>query len=199
MNRIHIIDNFISDEDADALVKEIKTPSEVNDHPDYYLDRFGGTAFPYNDTVLNIQKKYAYKANEIHQELNGFKSPIYIYKIFANQSPAGWSGGPHTDSNDPETWIEWSTVVYLNDEYEGGNIYFPNQDFVYKPKKGSAVFFPSAGTEYIHGVTEVLSGTRYGMVMCHTSLPSYVDPDFHEQGEGWAAMDWYNKEMYNKG
>jgi hypothetical protein len=51
-------------------------------------------------------------------------------------------------------------LFYLNDDYEGGELYFPNQGIQFKPKKGAAYFFPG-DMNYIHGVTEVLSGIRY--------------------------------------
>jgi hypothetical protein len=51
-------------------------------------------------------------------------------------------------------------LFYLNDDYEGGELYFPNQGIQFKPKRGAAYFFPG-DMNYIHGVTEVLSGIRY--------------------------------------
>jgi predicted 2-oxoglutarate/Fe(II)-dependent dioxygenase YbiX len=70
--------------------------------------------------------------------------------------------------------------MYLNDpsEYDGGIIYFPNQDFSYKPKQYSAVFFPSSGSEYIHGITTITRGERFTGLYMHTSRPKHADPDF---------------------
>lgn len=51
-------------------------------------------------------------------------------------------------------------LFYLNDEYEGGELYFPNQGIQFKPKAGAAYFFPG-DMNYIHGVTEIKSGIRY--------------------------------------
>lgn len=51
-------------------------------------------------------------------------------------------------------------LFYLNDDYEGGELYFPNQGIQFKPKRGAAYFFPG-DMNYIHGVTEVKSGIRY--------------------------------------
>lgn len=177
-HRIAVQDNFITQEDADILISEIKSPSEINPYPDYYKKRFGGTAFPYNNVVQSILKKYSNKANEEHKKLNGFYNPIYTFKAFGSGWFPGQSGGVHADAQDPEPWIEWSTVVYLNDDYEGGQIFFPNQKFQYQPKKFSAVFFPSAGTEYIHGITEIKSGNRFTMLFMHTSIKDHADPEF---------------------
>jgi hypothetical protein len=53
-----------------------------------------------------------------------------------------------------------ASLFYLNDDYEGGELYFPNQGIKFKPKAGFAYFFPG-DMNYIHGVTEVVSGIRY--------------------------------------
>lgn len=177
-HRITVLDNFISSTDAELLINEIKNPSEINPYPDYYTKRYGGTAFPYNNNVQTILKKYSTLANMQHKHLNGYYDPIYTFKAFGSWWVPGTKGDVHTDAQDPEPWIEWSTVVYLNDEYTGGQIYFPKQRFSYQPKKFSAVFFPSAGTEYVHGITEVLSGNRFTMLFMHTSKKENADPDF---------------------
>jgi hypothetical protein len=193
MHRIHIIDNFITPEDAQVLIEEQMNPSEINPYPEYYSKRFGGTAFPYNKRVMDILIKYGHKSNDVHKNQNGFMNPIYVFKSFGSNWTPGSSGGLHLDAQGPEPFIEFSTIIYLNDpaDYEGGIIYFPNQNFEYKPRKYSAVFFPSAGSEYIHGITEVKSGNRHTALYMHTSIPEYADPDFHskEETQSWAAMN----------
>lgn len=191
-HRIHVIDNFITPEDAAVLIEEQMHPSEVNPYPQYYAERFGGTAFPYNQRVMSLLKKYGLKANQVHKDLNGFVNPIFVFKSFGSVWVPGTKGGLHLDAQGPEPFIEWSTVVYLNDpaEYEGGIIYFPNQDYEYKPRQYSAVFFPSSGSEYIHGITTVTSGIRHTALYMHTSIPDHADPDFHSSEETavWAAQ-----------
>ena len=185
MNRIHVIDNFITPEDAETLIQEQLQPSERNPYPEYYKKRFGGTAFPYNKRVMDILIKYGHRANDMHKELNGFVNPIYVFKSFGSVWVPGTKGGLHLDAQGPEPFIEWSTIIYLNgpEEYEGGVIYFPNQDFEYKPQRYSAVLFPSAGSEHIHGITTVTDGMRHTALYMHTSIPEHADPDFHSEEE----------------
>jgi hypothetical protein len=162
-------------------------------YPEYYKDRFGGTAFPYNKRVMDILVKYGTKSNDVHKELNGFVNPIYVFKSFGSIWTEGQKGSLHIDAQDPEPFIEWSTIIYLNSEsdYAGGKIYFPNQNFEYQPKQYSAVFFPSAGSEYIHGITKIASGIRHTALYMHTSLPQHADPDFIKPGESltWKASE----------
>jgi hypothetical protein len=189
MHKIHIVENFISAKDAEVLIGEQLSPTEINPYPEYYKQRYGGTAFPYNKIVMDILKKYGELSNQKHKELNGFVNPIYVFKAFGSCWLPGTRGDLHIDAQGPEPFIEWSTIIYLNDEFDGGDIYFPNQDFIYSPKKYSAVFFPSAGSENIHGITTVTSGIRHTALYMHTSLPNNADPDFHPKKENWKASE----------
>jgi Rps23 Pro-64 3,4-dihydroxylase Tpa1-like proline 4-hydroxylase len=55
-----------------------------------------------------------------------------------------------------------SCVIYLNDDYEGGEIEFSNFDIKVKPVKNSMVLFPS-NYPYMHIAHQVNSGTRYAI------------------------------------
>jgi hypothetical protein len=52
-------------------------------------------------------------------------------------------------------------MLYFNEDFEGGEIYFPNLDYQYKPVKGAALIFPC--NEYLHGVKAITKGYRYTM------------------------------------
>ena len=66
----------------------------------------------------------------------------------------------HPDPNRPHPtpWRFIASVLYLNDEYEGGEIYFPDQKRVIKPVAGQLIAFPGA---WWHGVNAVTKGQRY--------------------------------------
>lgn len=66
-------------------------------------------------------------------------------------------------------WYDIAGLFYLNDDYEGGELYFPNQGIQFKPKAGAAYFFPG-DLNYIHGVTEITSGIRYVIPFFFTIL-----------------------------
>lgn len=57
-------------------------------------------------------------------------------------------------------YYDLAGLFYLNDDYEGGELYFPLQGIQFKPKAGSAYFFPG-DKNFIHGVTPIESGIRY--------------------------------------
>lgn len=173
-----IIENFISAEDAAILIEEMENPSEVNPYPTYYKTRFGGTGYPYNKRVLELQKKYALISNKVHQDLNPEENKeIKTFKCFGSQWNPGGYGLVHVDDQDPEAFIEYSTVVYLDDDFDGGVIFFPALGFEYVPKKYSAVFFLSDGNLWKHGITPVERGKRSTLLYMHTTQLEHVDPD----------------------
>jgi hypothetical protein len=57
-----------------------------------------------------------------------------------------------------------SAVVYLNDNYEGGELEFTRQELKIKPQAGDIVMFPS-NYVYEHSSLEVFSGTKYSVVI----------------------------------
>lgn len=96
------------------------------------------------------------KFNKIDQsEIN-----LDLSHVSLNRYDSGQGMGPHYDGQDGDSNLKYSFVTYLNDDYEGGEIHFPNQDFTIKPKAGSLVMFPSQ-KPYIHESKPVLSGVKY--------------------------------------
>jgi hypothetical protein len=65
-----------------------------------------------------------------------------------------------------------SIVVYLNDEYEGGELWFPRFDLTLKPKAGDIAVFPSTYI-YEHASQDMVSGTKYSVVI----MSDYNDRD----------------------
>jgi hypothetical protein len=69
----------------------------------------------------------------------------------------------HTDQ-DTDPSIRYATILYLNDEYSNGEVFFPNFDIELKPKATSLLLFPGT-KQYEHGVRHVGPGAiRYVLV-----------------------------------
>lgn len=72
----------------------------------------------------------------------------------------------HVD-NHADPLIEYAVIMYINDDYSGGNLFFSNLGLEMKPRAGSLLIFPS-GEKYLHGVRAPEDGKlRY-------VLPSFV-------------------------
>lgn len=88
---------------------------------------------------------------------------------------------PHTDNIEPDGSPNstphrvYSSIMYLNDEYEGGETYYPGLGVRFKPEAGTLVLF-GAGPEYVHGVTPIIKGLRYTYAGWFTHDPKMEDP-----------------------
>jgi predicted 2-oxoglutarate/Fe(II)-dependent dioxygenase YbiX len=84
-------------------------------------------------------------------------------------------GGKYNQHADADHWVaekdEWvrvqdrdySVLLYLNDQYEGGELELVNQKFSIKPKPGMLLAFPS-DHRYLHAALPTRSGIRYVIV-----------------------------------
>lgn len=122
-------------------------------------------------------------------------NPFYEFEVKDSELPQllhyGIDGHymPHCDGeslwkppgNEPLIWRkstdrDLSTVLFLNDDFEGGDFVFPELRVRVRPEPGMLVCFPSTH-EYLHGVEPVTKGTRYSMVnwMTVKGFPSMED------------------------
>jgi hypothetical protein len=72
--------------------------------------------------------------------------------------------GPHTDWNEVNSDLLFTIVIYLNDEYDDGELYFNNFELKIKPKAGSVVIFPST-LPYLHQSLKITKGRK--MLITH--------------------------------
>lgn len=179
---VFLVENYISKDTCNLLIKEfsknlsdtprpnirggisgqsVKQPNiagEYSDNPLYNiaLDMHNGILFSINDLVSNI-----------------FKSPHQIKTYFFSSMLPGGFNDVHMDNHyfdddgnilvKPKMAFDKSGLLYLNDDYEGGELVFPEQNLSIKAKSGSLIFF-EGDYKKPHGVNEVTSGTRYNIV-----------------------------------
>lgn len=108
-------------------------------------------------------------------------NPFYQFEIQDSEIPQllcygpGGHYKPHYDGvskwKTPDGEIIWrksidrdlSTVIFFNDNFEGGDFVFPELRLRVKPEPGLLLCFPS-DNRYLHGVEPVSKGERYCMV-----------------------------------
>lgn len=76
--------------------------------------------------------------------------------------------------------VEYAAVLYLNNDYNGGELFFPKFDYEIKPEPGTLIIFPST-EQFEHGVRPVKEGpVRY-------VIPVFIKAN-HPDGSmaGWA-------------
>ena len=104
------------------------------------------------DAIESVSKDY----ESMHPGLDiGMLCPMSISKYFV-----GSMMGPHVDCHDDDKGKTISVVLYLNDDYTGGELNFKDQGIKIKPSAGSIAVFPSR-SPYFHESLPVLSGEKY--------------------------------------
>lgn len=117
-------------------------------------------------------------------------NPFYEVEIIESEIPQILSYGigghyqPHVDGESlwktPKGELIWkkstdrdiSIVLYLNDDFEGGDFIFPDHKIRVRPEPGMMVCFPS-NHHYKHGVEPVTKGKRYSIV-CWATVKGFV-------------------------
>jgi hypothetical protein len=100
--------------------------------------------------------------------------------------PTGSYAKPHSDSSEidgtPNAWQmnKYATILYLNDNYGGGEIYFPQHEIEISPQAGSLLLFEGSH-EYLHGVKEITFGNRYTILAFWDNEESVYDKEFLDQ------------------
>jgi hypothetical protein len=62
---------------------------------------------------------------------------------------------------------DYTGIAYLNDDFTGGELVFPDLDVVIAPKPGLLVAFPG-NHDFVHAVPNILSGKRYSLPVWFT-------------------------------
>ena len=93
------------------------------------------------------------KINQAGMDINN--SVIDWFQIVKWPSP-NEGKALHLDKNSASTIL--SSIIYLNDNYEGGHTYF-GDGTTFVPVTGRAIFFD--GQYYRHGVSAISKGPRY--------------------------------------
>lgn len=178
-SKIYEIENFLSNSLCDEIIMWFKTEPKM---PTNVQSFFNGRQINYekisNDRIKKIVNMFRYETSKEIEKLFSVKAyPDYTDIVY-------WGPGSgmlvHSDNCDQNgspnycAWREFSGVLYLNDDYQGGNTFFPDHGpkFIV-PKKGKLSLFP-AGLDYNHGVTTVV-GHRYTMPIWFTSNINHIE------------------------
>ena len=161
---VYIVDNFLSDEEYRTLSYFVNNSNQIWIKEPWTTERTHKEAIPEN--ILELLKK-------IFQTARINCIDYYDIDIEANDNFMGeylltkWSKGskmtPHIDT-DAQKHQHIVCMYYINDNYKGGELEFPDYNLTIKPKSNSLIMFPG-NENYVHGVLEVLEGFRYTFPM----------------------------------
>lgn len=183
---ILLVRDFISSEELETILNIIKiTPDELwfrayrESLARFCMEKFG------RDDVENLVAEGKYEITKDWDDKNldiGYYSISNImqarmHELIAVNNPdleltgfatlqrmqEGVQLKSHTDQHtDPS--IRYAAILYLNDDYTDGTLFFKNKDIDLRPKPGELLVFPG-NEEYEHGVRHVGKGPiRYVLV-----------------------------------
>ena len=143
--------NWNPSSDPEYIYGKIKT-SNI-----FIVDKSSENAqYIFNEIYDAIKNTFDLYAKNVDSNIGNF-GQFSICKYFS-----GRAMGTHVDV-DPnrENFYETvSGVLYMNNNYHGGELYFKNQDLLIKPESGSMVVFPSI-PPFFHESKELTSGNKY--------------------------------------
>jgi len=93
-----------------------------------------------------------------------------------NRMIMGVVGPDHPGETVDFGYSTFSTLIYYNDDFEGGELVYPEYEIEYKPCAGDLLIHTP---EVIHGVKKVKSGIRYSS-QANIDQRYLIDKDFYE-------------------
>lgn len=180
---IRLVEDFITEGERLQLLHHVRQPgSKWNERlrPDDVW--FGRMIDPVDmpPKLLKLMAKIRRRAARHIAEDYAIEEPLYADTLQLVRWRPGDKQAPHADCEEPDgrpnqfPWRAFASIVYLNDEFEGGRIHFPKLGLEPAIKPRMMAYFPSTA-EYLHGVTEVTAGLRYTHSCFYTFDPAHHD------------------------
>lgn len=186
VNGVLVVENFITSEEVKQVLDTLNSLTEDEWNIEYTsnlkkfcLEKFGRddvenlvaegkfeVTYGWKDKNYNINGHPVFKSimNKINPMLEkADPSLIQTGMVTIQRMQEGVELKAHTDQHtDPS--IRYATIIYLNDDYADGELFFLYKNLELKPKPGTLVIFPGTD-EFNHGVRHVGPGPiRYVIV-----------------------------------
>jgi hypothetical protein len=178
---IKIIENFMPSEHVDVLLeycKLVNNPRDLKKEKEYKQAYFQRELAKSYEHLMRaeVTKMYGYQFDRDRTvDFNDRKEGVLLGEhIDFIQSQFFDPLEPPPVYYEPEAWSgHMSILIYLNDNYEGGEIVFPKQDLTIKPKSGMLIAFPG-NIMYPHLVQPSYGDLRYALSLW-TRVSAYGD------------------------
>jgi CDGSH-type Zn-finger protein/predicted 2-oxoglutarate/Fe(II)-dependent dioxygenase YbiX len=153
---IYIISDFISQDQ----VKEVMDFLRDNKNNTLRVDETNPNPKMMDNRLIDISGKGLSIADiDFSPLFDGLYSPLPIMNIMKYE--IGEEFPPHQDTSVYcPIESDWGLVLYINDDFEGGELYYPEKNITYRPQSGDLVIH-GATEEFAHGTTPITKGTKY--------------------------------------
>lgn len=154
-----LIENFVHEQDAEDLINFFDNNEHLcNDSEEHHKDRNIHASAIKDDHIIKLLKYYAYKNIIFIDHIFKTKTKLWNEMRLCRWRP-GDSMDLHIDRNTKTRNynLDFSSLIYLNDNYEGGELVFENKEL--KMPRLSCIVFESH--LHPHAVKEVKKNNRY--------------------------------------
>ncbi len=130
--------------------------------------------------VLTLMEQIRKRAAAAIREDYAITRPVYADTLQLVRWRPGDDQSAHADCEQPDgrpnetPWRAFASIIYLNDDFEGGRIHFPKLGLQPEIKPRMMAYFPSTA-DYLHGVTRITAGMRYTHSCFYTFEAPYHD------------------------
>lgn len=178
-----VISDFIPKEEAEEIVYFVKQiePWE-NGGSDFWDNRTLNAITIYNEYSKELGEYLYNLRTRIGKAIKELYSLDEIYPDLFQI--ARWLPGmeqhPHADDMTNTEGNEWfhhrhfGSILYLNDDYEGGHTYYPQHNMSIIPQAGELAIHPG-DTDHMHGVSMIEGNIRYTIASFWTKDKEYFD------------------------
>lgn len=174
--KVHVIEGALTKEQAEFyrnLFWETSVENVGNPRPHFMFQGISWFPFeprePMGDSWLPdiTISSLVFWAEKFFLHNYKIEEKFELKRLFVHTMKTGAEIEAHVDDGDiyegkPEFEKHYSGILILNDDYEGGELYFRELGLSIKPPAGTLVLF-RGDAERIHGVTQVTSGYRMSM------------------------------------
>jgi len=179
-DNIQYIENILSEEEHNILLNYVKNTKSWKAQP-WSVETVASENL--TKEIREMLKKifeivHTKSTNFYDVKLNLFKN----YQLHLVKFEKNFHLSPHIDTlSSEENHI--ASVYYINDDYEGGEINFPDHNLNIKPKANSLIIFPG-NENYLHEVRKIVDKNRYSSAMWF----QFTGSTFNKKSE------WYKHE-----
>jgi hypothetical protein len=185
-----VIDNFVEEDFCNKIIELVEDLPFWEDADSlFWSNRTLGAETIYTKINAEIGKELHYLKNKIKDAIvNEYKIQEEIYAdVFqivrwfpGMEQPPHADDMTHVDGYEGYNHKRFATVLYLNNNYLGGNTYYPDYDISIEPAIGRLAIHP-ASTDHMHGVTKIKKSIRYTIATFWTFEKKYNHEWYSDQ------------------
>lgn len=180
-----VVDNFLSKEEVEKILALAKSVEEWEREPNgSFWDNRGleykNIYYNYNAEIgkllYEIKNKIKLEIEKLYRVDEAYCDHLAINRWFS-----GMEQPPHADdmknAGPGHDWFHhrhFGAIIYLNNDYVGGQTYYPQQNFNIDPIPGRLAIHPG-NEEHLHGVSKISGNTRYTVASFWTKDKKYND------------------------